>query len=111
MLVIAGAVFATVFMILAALSVTLSHRDAGGRVIGTAAGLILLFMGYSIFKIVMINAFRYPNTPRTSITKLAQPALQRLSPANTPNNPADPGIGARRSNLPVQPFYNARQAR
>lgn len=106
-LVIAGAVFATVFMIFAAFSVVLGHRDAGQRVIATAAGLILLFMGYSIYKIIMINAYRFGTDETVVIER--RPVYQREQPrmANTPDTPAAPAPGAPRSNLPVVPFHNA----
>jgi hypothetical protein len=109
MLVIAGVVFATVYMIFAALAVTLGHPYAGQRAIGTAAGLILLLMGYSIYKVVMIDAFRLNNSIDTTMRTGQLRPQQDLGPSDTPGLPASP-IDPRRSraNLPVYPFANAR---
>jgi hypothetical protein len=107
MLVILGVVFATIFMIFAALGVILGHPHAGQRVIGTAAGLMLLLMGYSIYKIVMINAFRFSSSTTTNSTLAPAQPQQDLDPADTPTTPADPIDRPARSNMPVYPFANA----
>lgn len=107
MLVIAGVVFATVFMAFAAFSVVLGHPHGGQRVIGASAGLMLLLMAYSIYKVVMINAFRFPNAATVTITQLDPSARRDLLPANTPATPAEAPPAAPRSNLRVRPFDNA----
>jgi hypothetical protein len=103
-IVILGVVFATVYMAFAAFSVVLGHREGGQRVIGTAAGLMLLLMGYSIFKVVQINAWRYflPGEFDETYTGFEN-KKQPLKKANTPVIPPEPG-GQKRSNLPVQPL-------
>lgn len=112
LLVIAGAVFATVLVSIAAMGVAFGHRDSGQRVVGSAGGLILLFMAYTIYKIVVINAFRFGSDDTAEV--IVRPPYERdaYQPANTPSNPpAAPAGGMPRSNLPVVPFYNARQPR
>lgn len=104
-LVILGVVFATVYMAFAAMGVVLGHKDAGQRVVGTAGGLMLLLMAYSIYKLVMIHAFLFPNSSTMSIHANPEPSRQALHPANTPITPAN--RPTRRSNLPVVPFGNA----
>lgn len=105
-LVILGVVFATVYMVFAAYSVVLGHKDAGSRVTGAAGGLILLLMAYSIYKVVMINALRIPWTGGVdTIESLEAHPRQPLQSANTPIVPAAPA--ANRSNMPVRPFFNA----
>lgn len=108
LLVKAGAVFATVLLAIAAFGVVSSHKDSGQRVVGTAGGLILLFMAYSIYKVVMINAFRFGADTDVVVSRLPANPGQALEPAVTPRNPPGvPPAGARRSNLRVQPFYRA----
>src|SRR5262249_45087835 len=102
LLVKAGAVFATVLMAFAAFGVIFSHKDSGQRVLGTAGGLMLMFMAYSIYKVVIINAFRFGSDDSAVISTRPPYQRQPLRPANTPRNP--PGVapaGAPRSNLPV----------
>lgn len=54
-LVILGVVAATVWMIIAAMSMVNGNQYAGSRIIGTAGGLLLLLSGYTIWKIVQMN--------------------------------------------------------
>lgn len=61
-LVILGAVFGTVFVAMAAFSMVYGSPYGGQRVIGAAGGLILLFMGYTIWKIVEMNTFHANST-------------------------------------------------
>lgn len=101
-----GVIFATIFMAFAAFSVVLGHRHGGQRVTGTAAGLILLLMGYSIYKVVQINAWRFQEGTNFDLT-FPEPTYRTrpLKPANTPENPPGvPPAGVRRSNMPVQPL-------
>jgi hypothetical protein len=121
MLVLIGAVFACVKMAFAAMAVIFGHKDAGLRVAGTVGGLVLLFCGYTIYKIVMVNAFRLDKPefadapewlderpqPVDGLDPNAPPAADAgvtpLAPSDTPpvrNAPA----GRARSNLPVSPF-------
>ncbi len=109
-LVILGVVVATVWMSLAAYSMVLGHPYAGSRVIGTAAGLILLLSGYTIWKIVKMETFN-DNTidnQQALLTNSAQPTQTEVQPSaqlNTDPIPAAPAGRANRSGLPVQPLY------
>lgn len=73
LLVLLGVVFATVLIGFAAMSMCLGHPFAGGRVISTAAGLLILLAGCTIYKVIMINAFRFGSSDRP-------PDAQRLLP-------------------------------
>ncbi|MGH9553018.1 MAG: hypothetical protein ACRD3W_26805, partial [Terriglobales bacterium] len=55
-LVILGVVCSTIFMILAATGYMFGHREADARVIGAIAGLMVLLMAFTIWKIVMRNS-------------------------------------------------------
>jgi hypothetical protein len=109
-LVILGVVVATVFMALAAYSMVLGHPYGGARVIGTAAGFMLLLMGYTIWKVVQMNTFKaMSNTPAINQNR---PQTAQVNDANIepPGVPATPGGGvggAGRSGIPVVPFGNA----
>lgn len=106
-LVIAGMVFGTVLMAFASFSVVLGHREGGARVIGCAAGLMLLLMGYSIYKVVMVNAFGY-TMMGASYDVVTQQPPQSLAPPDPP--PADPApvapIRPPRSGMEVAPYAN-----
>jgi hypothetical protein len=104
-LVVLGVVYATIYMIFGAYSVIMGHKDAGQRVVGCAAGLILLLMSYCIYKVVMINALRI---------RVRQPVvdgigmqdgntMQPLQNNDTPIVPNRPP-GRQRSNLQVSPY-------
>ncbi|HEY9678116.1 MAG TPA: hypothetical protein V6C76_08900 [Drouetiella sp.] len=109
-LVILGVVCATVFMALAAYSMVLGHPYGGARVLGTAAGLMLLLMGYTIWKIVQMNTFKaMSNNPAISQNR---PQTAQVNDANmtAPDLPIQPGTGVGgtgRSGIPVQPLGNA----
>jgi hypothetical protein len=109
-LVILGVVVATVWMSLGAYSMVLGHPYAGSRVIGTAAGLILLLSGYTIWKIVKMNTFNDNTTDNAQalLTNSAQPTQATVAPSaqlNTDPVPAAPTGRANRSGLPVQPLF------
>lgn len=109
-LVILGVVCATVFMALAAYSMVLGHPYGGARVIGTAAGLMLLLMGYTIWKIVQMNTFKaMSNTPAISQNRpqTAQVNDANIGPPGLPVTPGGGVGGAGRSGIPVVPFGNA----
>jgi hypothetical protein len=103
-----GVVFATVLMAFAAFSVVLGQRDGAARVVSTAGGLILLLMGYTIYKIVVIDTHFYggsqfapfdqnnskpqnPSVPYATNTtpQMTNNAVGRGTPART-NQPAAP---------------------
>jgi len=103
MLVIGASVIATVLLGFAAFSVVLGHKDSGQRVIGTAAGLMLLFMGYSIYKILVMHAFIFPDIATAApAPPLPEQPRRALRPANTPVVP--PRGDRPRSNMPVVPL-------
>jgi hypothetical protein len=105
--VLVGVIFATVFMAFSAYSVALGHKGGGSRVIGTAAGLMLLLMGYTIYKIVMINAFRYPYEQVWDQTEMQEPnGLGNITANDPPGVPGAPP-GKTRSPLPVAPFIKS----
>jgi hypothetical protein len=108
-LVILGVVCATVFMALAAYSVVLGHPYGGARVIGTAAGFMLLLMGYTIWKIVQMNTFKaMSNLPAINQNRpqTAQVNDAYMVPPGLPVNPGGGGATGR-SGIPVQPLGNA----
>ncbi len=73
-LVILGAVVACIFMIFAATSVLMGHRNAGQKVISTASGLVVLLMAYSIWKVVMVNTWNArPINPNGVVLDLDNP--------------------------------------
>ena len=119
-LVIAGVVFACVMVALASFSLVCGHPDAGQRVVATGSGLMLLLAAYTIYKIVMVNAFQLDgpafsdraawqeNRPQvvTNPDPNAPPAQANQPPAraNTPSAPVAFARGRQRSNMPVQPL-------
>ena len=96
-------------MALAAYSVVLGHPYGGARVIGTAAGLMLLLMGYTIWKIVQMNTFN-ANTNLPPVFGV-KPNAAQVNDANMQQNAGTPGVpggaGGGRSGIPVVPFGNA----
>lgn len=112
-LVLLGAVIACVYMAFAAFSLVQGDREAGGRILGTAGGLILLLMSFSIWKVVLYNtryfgfnmAQNQHNSPGDFQRKSrsAKPAMVPLLPADTPVVPSAPTQPIR-SNLPVNPL-------
>jgi len=103
-LVILGCVCGTIFMAFAATSVVLGHPYAGGRVIGAASGLMLLLMGYTIWKIVQMNTFNANSAGPAQINQAAPQGTPTNPQApNTPTTPANPG-GVGRSPMPVAPL-------
>ncbi len=106
-LVILGVVVATIFMALASYSIVSGSQYGGARVIGSAAGLILLLMAYTIWKVVQMNTFN----PIASFMSqnIARPnqALVPLSSyggTNTPIIPTAPNTSPARSGVPLAPL-------
>jgi hypothetical protein len=103
-LVILGAVCGTIFMALAAAAVVLGHPYAGSRVIGAASGLMLLFCGYTIWKIVQMNTFNANSPDNAQINQAqAQGTVVQPQAPNLPVTPNAPG-GVGRSPMPVAPL-------
>ena len=95
-LVILGVVCATVFMTLAAWSMVFGSPYGASRVIGAAGGLILLLMGYTIWKVVQMNTFHANSTGWESHYRggSQQPLSQRGGSASggpiaPPSNPGN----------------------
>jgi hypothetical protein len=105
-LVILGVVSATVFMGLAASSVVLGHPYAGARVVGAAAGLMLLLMGYTIWKVVQMNTFRANSNAylRESRPTEAQQSDAYINPATVPGTPSGTPPGPSRFGVPLEPL-------
>ncbi|MBU6451396.1 MAG: hypothetical protein KGS72_06440 [Cyanobacteria bacterium REEB67] len=91
-LVILGVVAATVFMSLAAWSMVQGNQYAGARVMGSAAGLLMLLAAYTIWKIVQMNTFGANSN---------NPAISQ----NRTNTAQVPGAFSARPNVPVTPSY------
>jgi hypothetical protein len=60
-----GVVFATVMVSLAAYGVIMSHRGSADRVISTVAGLMILFMAYTIYCLLASNASEHHSDNQT----------------------------------------------
>lgn len=60
--VFAAVAFSTVLLIFAASSIVFGQAHGGPRVIAACGGLVLLLMGYSIYKVAVINLFNTKGT-------------------------------------------------
>jgi hypothetical protein len=110
-LVILGVVAGTIFMALAAYSMVLGSPYGGARVLGSAAGLMMLLAAYTIWKIVQMNTFNgNTNNPAINANRTNDAQVQDAF-ASRPNVPVNPNgtanAGAARSGVPVQPLGNA----
>jgi hypothetical protein len=110
-LVILGVVFATVWMALAAFGMVLGLPYAGSRVIGTAAGLMVLLSAFTIWKIVRMNTFNDNTTDdqQALIQNEHFPTINPVTPSAAVSlpttSPTVPTGTATRGGLPVQPLY------
>jgi hypothetical protein len=109
MIVIIGLVAATIYVAFAAFSITSGQAHGGSRVVAAAAGLILLLMGYTIYKVLMMNAVLKRGTIDTTAISRHLPLSglvnERHRPvADTPKVPANVGSYVPRSGLQVQPL-------
>ncbi len=106
-LVILGVVCATIFMALASYSIVSGSQYGGARVIGSAAGLILLLMAYTIWKVVQMNTF---NPIASFLSQNVSRPTQALVPlssyggTNTPGLPATIPASPARSGVPLEPL-------
>ncbi|HEY9773684.1 MAG TPA: hypothetical protein V6C81_07725 [Planktothrix sp.] len=104
-LVLLGVVCSTIFMALAGAAIVLGHPYAGSKAFGAASGLMLLLMGYSIWKIVQMNTFNANSSPPAVITQDAGGGTVNPLPNTTvPGVPNAAGGGVARSPLPVAPL-------
>lgn len=109
MIVVVGLIAATIYVAFAAFSITSGQTHGGSRVIAAASGLILLLMGYTIYKILMMNAVIERGVIDTTVITKQLPLSglvdERHRPvADTPKVPANVGSYAPRSGLQVQPL-------
>lgn len=109
-LVLLGVCSATIWMAIAATGVILGHRDGAGRVIGTAAGLMLLLCGYTIWKVVQMNTFNAnSDTPALSQNRPneAQTSDAYIQGSTVPPPPAGYRQDPERSGVPLVPLGGA----
>lgn len=107
-LVLAGVMSATVFMSLAAYSMVLGNPYGGARVVGVAAGLMLLLSAYTIWKIVQMNTFNAnSDTPAQIQTGAFDAQVQDAFMARPSTPPPGTSSTGGRSGVPVQPLGNA----
>lgn len=106
-LVILGVVSATIFMSMAAYSMVMGNPYGGSRVLGAAAGMMLLLSAYTIWKIVQMNTYNAnSDTPAQNISRPAPSQVQDafMSRPDTPGAPGASGSNGR-SGVPVDPLY------
>ncbi len=121
-IVIMGVVCGCIFLAFAAIGLQFGDRSAGGRIIGSVAGIMLLLMGYSIWKVIRFNENNARGPENRVVDLSTPPPLEdtRKSPgdvnrvknddsftstteANLPVIPPNPG-GIQRSGLPLKPL-------
>jgi len=106
-LVILGVVAGTVWMALASWAMIQGNPYGGARVIGSAAGVLMLLGAYTVWKIVQMNTFNANSA--TPAVNQNQPNTDQVPSAfqTRPNVPvaqtAMPGGFAARGGVPVQP--------
>ncbi len=106
-LVILGCVSATIFMALAAWSMIMGNPYGASRVIGAAAGLMLLLSGYTIWKIVQMNTYDgNSDNPAENKKKAGGGEVPAAFMFRPPGN-AGGATSQGRSGVPVQPLGNA----
>jgi hypothetical protein len=106
-LVLLGVVASTIFMAISSFKVVRGVPYAGQHVVQSAAGLMLLLMGYTIWKIVQMETFNFnSNDPPVIAQKSGQGAVSTayLKKPNTPVVPTAPNNTIQRSGLPVTPL-------
>jgi hypothetical protein len=102
-----GVVFSTVLMIFAAYSVILGQRDGAARVVSTAAGLILLLMGYTIYKIVVMDTQLYGKSPYGNNADQNNHQAQKTSEPYATNNTPQMNNNATGRSSPARPAQPA----
>ncbi len=106
-LVILGVVAATIWMAMAAFSVVMGSKYGGARVISAAAGLMMLLCGYTIWKIVQMNTFKYnSNTPAVAADKAGGDTVSDayINPTNLPGIPQAGRTSPARFGIPLVPL-------
>jgi hypothetical protein len=106
-LVLLGVVASTIFMAISAFKVVRGVPYAGQHVVQSAAGLMLLLMAYTIWKIVQMDTMQFnSNDPPVIAQKSGQGAVSAayLKAPNTPVVPAAPNNAVQRSPMPVAPL-------
>lgn len=106
--VIIGLVAATIYVAFASFSIITGQSHGGNRVIAAAAGVMLLLMGYTIFKIMVMNSIDANSIDnQNSISKQLPEhglAKEKQRTADTPRLPLGQSSAPGRSGLPVQPL-------
>ncbi|MBI4533812.1 MAG: hypothetical protein HY711_07670 [Candidatus Melainabacteria bacterium] len=119
-LVILGVVSATIWMALAATSVVMGHPYGGARVVSAVAGLMLLLMAYTIWKIVQMNTINsyasihgQPDVYNTDTPagnqgrpQQAQVSDAYIQPSTVPLPPESVRPGPERFGVPLEPLGN-----
>jgi len=108
-IVISAVIFATVYLIFAAFSVTAGQLHGASRVVAAAGGLMLFLMGYTIYKVAIVNLFNQNSVDNPAITtqhfsNLGQVKPQYWHNGDTPGTPRNIPAGTSRSGIPVQPL-------
>ena len=124
-----GVVCACIFMAFAAISLQFGDRSASGRIVGSMGGIMLLLMGYAIWKVVRVNE---DNARGPAVVDLSSPpavlpsqgyfgdtkrikvgtSFPSTTYANLPVIPPNPQTtsasnGVQRSGLPLKPLGDA----
>jgi hypothetical protein len=102
-LVILGVVVATILMAFGAYGVVLGEQNAGTKIIHTAGGLMLLFMAFTIWKLVQANMVGLDDQNQWD-ANTHKPQDQILLPETVPDpvTPQAP-LAPQRSGVPVLP--------
>jgi hypothetical protein len=103
--VIVGIVFGTVYLAFAAFSIITGQMRGGSKVIAAAAGLMLLLMGYTIYKIAVMNAFHKHSVDNLGMLSKRLPDHGKSAQANA-QLPDTPGLPAQ---VPSRPLRASRQ--
>lgn len=107
--VVLGIVCATVYLGFAAFSVINGQMHSGSKVLGTAAGVMLLVMAYTIYKVLLVNAIYKTSDNETAdvlrhLSNLGEVPGTDRNFADTPIIPLSTSGGIPRSGLKVQPL-------
>ncbi len=122
-LVVLGVVCACIFMAFSSIGLIFGDRNAGARIIASAGGIMLLLMGYAIWKVVRANEINARGPQVVDLSSKPPMQQSRSSPgdviemnekysfvsttnANLPIIPNNPG-GIQRSGLPLLPLGDA----
>src|SRR5690606_25257569 len=97
----------TIFMALASWSMIMGHPYGASRVIGAAAGLMLLLSAYTIWKIVQMNTYNANSDDPAQNKQKAGGGDVQDAFMFRPGGGGGGQTAVGRSGLPVQPLGNA----